>query len=335
MGYLLTVTLGLYTHLLLILLYPLHLLWYVIAWPQSRRHWLGYGLAMAGLILPYAPMIWWQWDLLTAQQQMTGFTFTPLDEMARVLLFNHSRGFMPEPHILWLSPVFFLGAAGLVLGPAELGDRRLSANGELGPPLAPWRRYAMLLSWLLLPVLSIYALSLRQPIFTDRYVIWIAPAAMIFMALGVEAVWRHGGAVLRYGAIALAGYVLVFWLYAGWQQKTLPMKYDLRGGVTYVSERRSPETLLVLQIPHLQYAVQYYGSDLDARPFDGGAARLGNWAEGLWTNHGWVDEQARLLADQQMREMTAGADEVWVLRSEVEMWDQRHLMEEWLEANGR
>ncbi len=194
----------------------------------------------------------------------------------------------------------------------------------MGAPLAPWRRYAMLLSWLLLPVLSIYALSLRQPIFTDRYVIWIAPAAMIFMALGVEAVWRHGGAVLRYGAIALAVYVLVFWLYAGWQQKTLPMKYDLRGGVTYVSERRSPETLLVLQIPHLQYAVQYYGSDLDARPFDGGAARLGNWAEGLWTNHGWVDEQARLLADQQMREMTAGADEVWVLRSEVEMWDQRH-----------
>ncbi len=138
-GYLLTVTLGLYTHLLLILLYPLHLLWYVIAWPQSRRHWLGYGLAMAGLILPYAPMIWWQWDLLTAQQQMTGFTFTPLHEMARVLLFNHSRGFMPEPHILWLAPVFFLGAAGLVLGPAEIGDRRLSANGEWA---RRWRRGA-------------------------------------------------------------------------------------------------------------------------------------------------------------------------------------------------
>ena len=32
--------------------------------------------------------------------------------------------------------------------------------------------------------------------------------------------------------------------------------------------------------------------------------------------------------------MTAGAPDVWVLRSEVEMWDQRHLMEEWLDAHG-
>ena len=334
LGYLLTVTVGLYTHLLLILLYPLHMVWFLIAWPQSKRHWQGYGLALAGLIVPYAPMVWWQWDLLTAGHQMTGFSFTPLPEMLRILLFNQSRGFMPEPHIIWLAPVFFLGAAGLLLGPGEIGSRQWRASGEPGPSLSPWRRYGLLLSWLVLPVLTIYALSLRQPIFTDRYIVWIAAAAMIFLALGVQAVWRHSGQIFRYLAFALAVYIVVFWLYAGWQQKTLPMKYDLRAGVTYIADRRSPDTLLLLQIPHLQYAVQYYTSGFGPRPFEGGSERLGNWAEGLWTNNGWDDDQARMLADQQMRELTAGASEVWVLRSEVEMWDQRHLMEEWLDTHG-
>lgn len=334
LGYLLTVTIALYTHLLLILIYPLHLLWFFIAWPQSRRRWRGYGLAMAGLILPYLPMVWWQWDLLTAQQQMTGFSFTPLPEMLRVLVFNHARGFMPEPHLLWLAPIFFLAAVGLLLGPVEIGSRRLRADGSRGAALSPWRRYALLLTWLLGPVLLIFALSLRQPIFTDRYVIWITPAAVIFMAIGVHAVWRYAGLLPRTLAAVLAVYILAFWLYGGWQQKTLPMKYDLRSGVAYVDQHRSPEELLILQIPHLHYAVRYYTSDFGPRPFEGSEARLGNWAEGLWTNNGWPDDQARALADQQMGEITAGASEVWVLRSEVEMWDQRHLMEKWLNAHG-
>ena len=46
-------------------------------------------------MLPYLPMLWWQWDLLTIDIKRTGFTFTPPIEMARTLLLNHSRGFMP------------------------------------------------------------------------------------------------------------------------------------------------------------------------------------------------------------------------------------------------
>ena len=338
LGYLLTVTVALYTHLLLILLYPLHFLWFLIAWPQSRRHWKGYALALAGLILPYAPMVWWQWDLLTADRQMTGFAFTPLTEMLRVLLLNHSLGFMPPVALLWMGPVFFLGAAGMVLGGGEIAAQRTRADGSAGATLAPWRRLLLLLSWLLAPILSIYLLSLRQPIFTDRYLVWIAPAAMIFLALGVRAIRRYAGpfsgpfsGVI---AAALAVYVLAFWLFGGWQQKTLPMKYDLRSGVAYVTTQRTPGSLLILQIPHLEYAMRYYSSDFGPRPFEDSDARLAPWASGLWTNNGWPDDQARQLADQQMRDITAGIGDVWVLRSEVEMWDQRHLMQEWLESRG-
>lgn len=330
-GYLATVSIAMYSHLLMILLIPLHLFWYFIAWPQSRRHWRGYGLALAGLTLPYLPMVWWQWDLLMAADKRTGFNFTPLTPMLRTLLFNHSRGFLPNDGLLLLTPIFFLGLAGLVLGLGELGR---PASHAQTLPLAPWRRFLLLLTWLTLPVAEIYALSLRQPIFTDRYIIWVAPAATIMLALGAAVLHRHAGRIATPLVALFVAYVCTFWIYAGWQQKTLPMKYDLRSAVGYVAERRSPGTLLILQIPHMEWSYRYYTSDFESDLFERSEAQMGHWAPGLWTNYGAPDEQARVEVDQQMRQITAGAPEVWVLRSEVEMWDARHLMDAWLDQHG-
>jgi 4-amino-4-deoxy-L-arabinose transferase-like glycosyltransferase len=340
LAYWVIVTLGLYTHLLLILLIPLHLLWFLLAWPASRSHWRGYGLALAGLTLPYVPMVWWQWDMLTANAQLTGFSFTPLDEMGRILLYNHSRGFMPLGDEIWMAPIFFLGAAGLLLGPGEIAsvsyrcctDCRYTEH--VGLVLAPWRRFALLATWLLAPVVGIYLLSLRQPIFTDRYIIWIAPAAMLLLGLGVVAVSRYGGPFGQALAGALVIYVVGFWLLAGWQQKTLPTKYDLRSGVHYIAARRAPDALLILQIPHMEYAYRYYSGNFGPRPFVESDSRLGPWMGGLWTNQGWPDDAARQEVDRQMQSQTAGHHDIWVLHSEVEMWDQRHLMDAWLDEHG-
>ena len=327
-AYLVTVSIAMYTHLLMVLLIPVHLLWFFLAWPQSRRYWLGYGLALAGLTLPYLPMLWWQWGMLITTQRKTGFSFTPLPEMLRLLLFSHSRGFWPSESLLPLTPLLFLGLAGIVLGLGEMGETR--GEGEL----SAWRRFSLVLSWLLLPIVLIYALSLRQPIFTERYVIWIAPALMILLALGVQVVLSNAGFIAKPLATLLLIYVFGFWLYAGWQQKTLPMKYDLRNAVTYIAERRSPDTLLILQIPYMQYSYRYYSSNFQADLLATSEARLGHWAGGLWTNDGSSDEQARAAVDQQMQQIVANTKELWVMRSEVEMWDQRHLMDEWLDHHG-
>jgi hypothetical protein len=128
-------------------------------------------------------------------------------------------------------------------------------------------------------------------------------------------------------------YVVGFWLYAGWQQKHQPIKYDLRSAVTTITAQRTPDQLLILQIPHIEYAYRYYSSDLGRNPLAGGDERLGRWIGGLWTNNGYPDEQARATVDQQMRGVTAGAHDIWVLRSEVEMWDPRYLMDEWLDQH--
>lgn len=229
LGYAVIAHISLHSHLLTLLIWPIHFLWFCIAWPQCKERWRGYGAALLGFGLPYVAALFaipliieqatspvaWIWRMTISSQKLTGFSFTPIQEMMRQLLLNHSRGFMPPGELIWLSPIFFLGLAGLLFGVVELQSfPRLYLPG-----LSNSRRTLMLFSWLFGPIALIYLLSLRQPIFTDRYIIWIAPAALIFLALGVLVVWKNAAFLSKPLSIILILYVTGFWLYAGWQQK--------------------------------------------------------------------------------------------------------------------
>ncbi len=332
LGYGLTVSLALYTHLLTVLLFPLHLLWFVLAWPQARRHWRGYALTLAALTLPYLPLLLWQWKMLLAATQVTGFHFTPLPVIVRTVLFNQARGFVPGLSLWWLAPLFFAGGLGLLLGWSEVGGGE--GVSEPGPTLAPLRRFLLIVAWLVAPVLAIWLLSLRQPVFTDRYVLWTLPAALLLVALGIQVLRSNLGRAGVPAALLLAAAIAGVWLYGGFRQSTQTIKYDLRAAVGYVAERRTPGTLLLLQIPHLEYAWRYYTSDQGTDPFAGSDARLGRWAGGLYTNNGLDDATAAADVERQMRVLTAGMSDLWLIRSEPEMWDQRRLMDAWLARNG-
>ncbi len=328
--YLITVSVAMYSHLLMIIIIPLHLLWFLLAWPQSRAHWRGYGLALAGLTLPYLPLLIWQWAMLLATTPQSGFSFVDLPTMAESLLWSHSYGLLSRVPWLRMLPLWFVGLAGVILGLDALQAHKT------GNPwvLAPWRRYALILSWLLAPIAIIYLLSLRHPVYTDRYIIWIGPAALILLALGVRVIAQNAGLLARPLVLIFVLYIGGLWLYADWQQQTQTIKYDLRSGVTYIAERRAPETKLILQIPYLEWAYRYYTGNFQADLFVEGDRRLGNWVGGIWSNNGLPDDQARGLAEQEITELTAGVDELWLLTSEVEMWDARHFLLQWLDAHG-
>lgn len=328
-GYWLTVSAAMYVHLLMVLIIPLHFVWLWIAWPWGRRQWRGYALALAGLTLPYLPMAWWHWWLLTAPDKLSGFSFMPLDQIVRSLLLSHVRGFVTSIDLLWLWPVYFLGGAGLLLGATQIGR-----TGPHGGELSAGRRFALLLSWIGLPVLFIYALSLRQPVFTERYVIWIGPAALMLLALGLAVVRANTGRLGNWLAAGLLAYVLVLWGYLVVQQKITPIKYDLRSAVHYVQTQRDPADLLILQIPHQEWSFRYYSSRFEPDPFAGSDARLGRWVGGPYTNYGEPDDEARAAVDSQLSSATAGAHTVWVMLSEAEMWDSRRLLDAWLAQHG-
>jgi hypothetical protein len=158
---------------------------------------------------------------------------------------------------------------------------------------------------------------------------------MMFVALGITVLARSADRWAPAVTAILLIYLLSLWGFLGLQQKQLVIKYDLRNSVGYIHRQRDPQQLLILQIPHMEWSYRYYSSDFGPRPFDGADLRLGVWAKGIYTNWGEPDEQARASVATQMEQLTQGHSDIWVLFSEVEMWDQRRLMEEWLAAHGR
>ena len=359
LGYAATVSVAIYSHLLMVLLIPLHAVWFLLAWPVSRRRWRGYAGALAALTLPYLPMLVWQWDLLVEGLirggQTTLFGFTPLPEMLRVLLFSHAWGFREyNAEVLPLAPIFFLALAGVALGAGEIRARigqpvtdveaseadvaSIAAAAKRVTPSA-WRRLALLLTWVIVPIVCLYGISLVQPLFTPRYLIWLAPAVLMLVALGVRVVLRSLDSQVLGTSLAgvLAIYAVGLWLNVGWQQQTEVTKFQLREAVQYIHERRAASDLLVLQIPYLEWAYRYYSSSQGPAPLFDSDARLANWLGGPYTN--WLDDPAlQGSVDQQIEEMAtrvqnAYTREAWLLLSEVEWADRRGLTQGWFDEN--
>jgi len=120
--------------------------------------------------------------------------------------------------------------------------------------------------------------------------------------------------------------LLVAFLAAGWfAQASHAIKSDFRGAAQLVAEGHQAGDLIVFQIPYGRYTFEYYYRS----PFES--------ADGLYTNHqvegGYLMGESEV--DRQMRALTAGRQTVWLVGTEMEMWDQRHLVLQWLQTYGQ
>jgi hypothetical protein len=123
----------------------------------------------------------------------------------------------------------------------------------------------------------------------------------------------------------LVGVVLVFNGVNLWRQAIIPVKSDFRAAAAYVADRRAPGELILFQIPYGKQAFDYYFPDDEYL-----------WAEGLYTNHRAPDTSYLMNAGEaahRMQEMTAEYRAVWLVSTEAAMWDERGLVQAWLEAN--
>lgn len=327
-------SLAFYSHILAALLIPVQALLYFIWCPQARNKWRGALISLACLTLPYLPLLAWQAPLLL-QERATGFSpYTP-GEMVETLLNGWSLGMLG-----WGWPW------GIVL----MGS--LAAWGFFSS--GKGRSRFALMCWLLTPLLGVWLISLRQPLFTDRYLAWAAPAFYLLIALGLASFLRLG-AWGRWVAAALAGIIILLNTVNLWQQAAVPIKSDFRAAAAYIAGYHAPDEpiahqrpldeeydftcylplvmndccglneLVIFQIPYGKHTFDYYFSQ-DEYP----------WAEGLYTNHRAADG-SYLMGEQEvarhMQEMMAGQDVAWLVATEVEMWDERGLTQAWLEAN--
>ena len=132
-----------------------------------------------------------------------------------------------------------------------------------------------------------------------------------------------------------------------------PLLVGLISATGYVASRRSPGDLLIFQIPYGRYSFDYYlsrhseqapkyapddGTTLHWTPdyriymplMAGHGVASYRWAEGLYTNGGMSQD----AANSAMERLTAGTETVWLIATEVSLWDERGLVQAWLERNG-
>ena len=329
-------TLAFYSHILAAFLVPVQVLLYFAWWPRARRHWKAALISLACLTLPYLPLAVWQAPL-ALQARETGFQAYTLGRMVEILLNAWSTGMRS-----WGWP---WGAILMALG---------AVWGGIAPSASRRDRLA-LLAWLVTPLLSIWLISLRQPLFTDRYLIWSAPAFYLLIALGIASLRRlgHRG---REVIIALASAFLIFNGVNLWQQATTPIKSDFRAAAAYVANYDSSEEmpnpqplgeelpfklylplvvaegngndeLIIFQIPYARYTFDYYF------PIENYT-----WADGLYTNHRAPDGSYLKSEEEvawRMREVTKGYNVIWLIASETPMWDERNLVQTWLDEHAQ
>ena len=301
LAYIVITSLGFYTHVLLVLMLPVHALLFFLGWPQTRRHGVGALASLACFTLPYLPLVWWQVRLLTSPNFEPGFDFVPLGRMSAILLAALGRGIRPTPSLGFTAVWVFLILAALLLGKGAASRRSTAA----------------LLAWLAIPPLLLYLITLQVPLFNDRYLIFIAPAFYLLSAAGLVAVGRHSRSLAVIAFVIAVGLQVV----GMWGQVHTPLKADWRNAAAFVQTNRSPGDIVLFQHPYNRIAYAYYAG----------------W-DYPWRETPYAPETANMtVADvgARLAPLVEGARYVWLVESEAELWDPRGLNRQWLDSQGQ
>jgi hypothetical protein len=353
LGYVLATSAAFYVHLLTALMIPVHILIVSLcATARPALTWKAFLVSLAVLTVPYLPMLTWQAPLLL-QPGETGFRYVPLPQMAISLFEAYSRGIGSGPTAAGLTPFLALVVAAGMLGALER---------------TMLKSVVVLAGWLLIPVVGLFLVSQIRPLYTARYLVFVLPAYLFLLAAGVVLVGKHS----RLWATGLLLAILILNGWSLWQQARMPAKADMRAATRFVTSCWQEGDLVLFQIPYSRHSFEYYlqypgpgesgycaqeppqaaANLLAAGDALAGVESAGDsrnrrrhlaylpflprsgpvpyrWADGLYTNAGMDPDQV----DELMAEMLSGSRVVWLVTTEVELWDARRLVEDWLERH--
>jgi mannosyltransferase len=237
-----------------------------------------------------------------------------LEEFFRRTFIIYSLGTTPAPWaVRWLWPGFMLILAGGIVALAR--KRRWEAG--------------LLTSCLLMPLAIVYLLSLLRPMFHERYLIYVLPPYLLFLASGVT-VWAQWiGAYPRWSMRVLATVPMAFLIVASgfsllnyfhdpnyaksppWREMIQSLQTQVQPGdiviqnypdpsLTYYLSGRIPYTLVPGNVPFSQHEVERALTDLmrGHRRLWLVPTRSADWdAEGLVEM--WLDRHGDLVDQQE------------------------------------
>ncbi len=321
LGYVLLTSAALYFHFLTVLMVPVHLAILVIlrGQYQARVVWK-YFAALGCVVALYLPLLGWQLPHMLHPSE-GGYAFVSFPQMLASLAITYTSGVLPGVLPWSLATLPILSSAALAC-----------TRGEL------CRSVSTLAAWLLLPIGGLFLLTLVQPMYTARYLIFVLPALLLLAGIGVQRVSRH----LPWCGGLLAAALMISSLISVWRQATTPLKTDMRSAAGYVVAHMDTDDKVMFQIPYARYSFEYYFDRLtiahsaDPRggfrlffPMVKGPDRSVLWMDGLYTNGGMSVAEVHST----MQRRVAGSKGIWLVATEATLWDERELVRSWLETH--
>ncbi|MFV2044959.1 MAG: glycosyltransferase family 39 protein [Anaerolineales bacterium] len=165
---------------------------------------------------------------------------------------------VPQPIDLWYTLVNFS------LGFVEQGDILRGAGAILFSGLAiagartRWRLdlvASLVVMWALLPLVLTFLISLKRPMYVDRFLILSLPAFVLLVAKGLDSMRRQVRLAAGSVVLLLSIYGIVTFVFGPAQQKE-----DWRGAAEYLSRAAADEALVVRTL-QMVIPLAYYHPD--------------------------------------------------------------------------
>lgn len=297
--------LAFYSHILAALVIPVLALWYWLTPNRHKKAWLGGGLVFIFLVLPYVPLLLWQLPTVFVERD-TGYPAFTIIEMITALLTGWTAGVYMGA---WTGGLISHSITGLLCV--------LAIWGLLGKDIL---RVSKLVVWLAVPFVAIGFVSLKNPIFTDRYLIWSAPAFYILVAVGITKLAKVNRVLMW--CIGFAAILSV--IPALYSQSMYPIKPQFNKVADNLMRLNTVEDLLLFQIPYNAHVFNYYSQN-----------QIYNWDAAPYTNWKLSDGSYQVgenYVHQEMSRIVSGYQGIWLIYSEVAWGDERQLVKNWLDT---
>ncbi len=310
-GYVLLTTAMFYTHVASVLIFAAQALFVLVTlrrWHARRRSLL---IAGAALTLPYLPIALWAMRVVGGDVPTWHGDVSFIEAVRRIgVRFTTFRS-TPE--------VEFRAGWGYFLTAACTAAWLLVARSRR---VVGW----LLVLLTVIPVLGIWFVSLRNSVFSDRYIIGALPAYLILVAFGLAYLARTRLGVVA--AVALATFLVSYsWVpVSEVNRSTIAQKEDWRSAYARIAEEAEPNDIFIMHPGYMISTLAYYGQR-DTRLDGHGVATIPSFAP---------DWMTRVVMEQMLREDYGQFTRFWLIESpdRVPLEDPDDELEDWLNATG-
>ncbi|CAN5621895.1 hypothetical protein BH23CHL2_BH23CHL2_06040 [soil metagenome] len=310
-AYVAVTTIMFYTHVASVLMFGAQAVFVLAIYRRWKWQARAVVIAGAALTVPYLPIALWAARVVGGDVPTWHGNISMIDAM-RTLGVRFAT-FRSDPEIEFRAGwLYFLTAVGTALW--LLASRRRREVGIL------------LVSLAVLPVIGLWFVSLRNSVFSDRYIIGALPAYLILISIGLAYLARNRAGILPAGLLA-AGLLAHTWVpVVDVNRSEIAEKEDWRSAYARVAEQAEPNDVFLMHPGYIVSTLAYYGQRDE---------RLGGHPVGTIPSFA-PDWMTRAVMIEMLWDEFGQFNRFWLIESpdRVPLEDPNDELESWLSSTG-